>query len=163
MREPLTTRTTSRRGIDERVAVTSPRLATAVSHAVMRLSPRSRLRRAIVRRAVATGWAAFNRGDLEVAFALYHPQVVSVLDPGLASVGFADTHDRAARVAVQREAFSALDLRFESEELVVVGATRLLTIGRMRGSGTSSGAAFDSDWAALLVLAGGQLAAVGVP
>jgi ketosteroid isomerase-like protein len=154
-REPLTTRAATRRGLDERVALMSPRLATTVARAVMRLPPRSRVRRAVMRRAVATAWAAFNRGDLEVTFALYHPQVISVLDPGLASVGFEDTRNRQARIAVQREALGALDLRFESEELVVVGASQVLTIGRMKGSGTSSGAAFDTDWAALLTLAGG--------
>lgn len=38
---------------------------------------RSPLRRAWMRQAIISGWAALNRGDLDVAFALYHPDVES--------------------------------------------------------------------------------------
>ena len=39
------------------------------------LSPRSRLRRALLRRAVVSGWAAFNRGDYELMLVRYAPDV----------------------------------------------------------------------------------------
>jgi ketosteroid isomerase-like protein len=104
-----------------------------------------------------SGWEALNRGDLDVAFALYHPDVVSEFDQGLLSVGFENTRTRDARIDVQREALAGFrELSFEAKELLHVGNARVLTVGRMRGSGLSSGAAFDTEWAALFTISAGR-------
>lgn len=157
VREPLTLRGASRRRLEEHVIVRFPGVAAAVVRAVLRMPGRSRLRRALIRRTVASAWEALNRRDLDSVFALYDPGVVSEYDPGLVSVGFANTRDREARIDVQREGLAGLNLRFESSELIYVGASRLLSLGHMKGSGTSSGAAFDTEWAALLTLAAGRV------
>jgi hypothetical protein len=73
IRQPLAPKARSRRHLEERLAVRFPRLVALVARAVWRLPRGSRLRRAIVSRVVVYGWAAFNRGDFDVSFALYHP------------------------------------------------------------------------------------------
>jgi ketosteroid isomerase-like protein len=47
------------------------------------------------------------------------------------------------------------DFRFEPEELADLGDGRVVVIGRQKGSGLSSGAAFDTDWAVLITLSAG--------
>lgn len=91
-----------------------------------------------------------------MAFALYHRDVESTVDPLLAGIGLGNTRGRDARVAVQKEAMAEFrEFRFESEELVDLGDSRVLMVGRMKGSGRTSGAAFDHDWAALFTFAAG--------
>ena len=46
-------------------------------------------------------------------------------------------------------------VRFEPREIIDLG-DRLLVIGRMRGSGLGSGAAFDNEWANLTTISDGQ-------
>lgn len=105
-----------------------------------------------------SGWEALNRRDLAVAFALYHPDVVSEVDQGLASIGLGDSRGREARIAMQREGMSESgEFRFAGEELIDLGDGRLVTIGRMKGSGLRSGATFDQDWAALFTISRGQV------
>jgi len=158
IREPLRLGpAASRRNLQDRLTLRFPRIATLVTRIILRLPPRSRLRRALMRRTVASTWQALNRGDLAVTFAFYGPDVVSEYDPRLVSVGFANTSGRQARVELQQEALAGLDLRFESAELVYVGRSQLLSLGRMTGSGRSSGAEFDNDWAALVTFAGGRV------
>ena len=47
------------------------------------LSPRSRLRRALLRRQLVSGWAAFNRRDFKLMLVRYAPDVEYEVDPGL--------------------------------------------------------------------------------
>jgi ketosteroid isomerase-like protein len=156
VRQPVAVAARSRRRLEERLGLRFPRVRALLVRAVQRLPPRSGLRRALLRRAVVSGWQALNRGDLEVSFALYHPNVVSEVAPGLVSIGLGDTRGRDARVALQKEGLAGFgEFRFESEELIDLGDGRLLTVGRMKGSGLSSGAAFDQDWAALLTISMG--------
>jgi hypothetical protein len=56
----------TRRTLDERLFVRWPGAYAALSRAVNRLSPRSRLRRALVRRATLSAWASWARDDLDV-------------------------------------------------------------------------------------------------
>lgn len=135
-----------------------PRAIALLGRAVWWLPARSRLRKAWLRRAVVSGWEALNRGDLDVAFALYHPQIASTVDPLLLGVGLGHTRGREARVAVQTEAMAEFrEFRFEAEELIDLGDSRILVVGRMSGSGRTSGAAFDNDWSALFTVAAGRV------
>src|SRR5438128_9131789 len=56
----------TRRTLDERFFVRRPTAYSALSWAVLRLPPRSHLRRALLRRAFLRGWGAWQRGDLDV-------------------------------------------------------------------------------------------------
>jgi ketosteroid isomerase-like protein len=158
VRQPIAVRVHSRRRFEERLGLRFPRAVALGTRLVWRLPPRSRLRQAILRRVVVSGWEAMNRRDLDAAFALYHADVESIIDPRLVGVGFEHTRGREARVGVQQDVLGEFrDFRFESEELVDVGDGRVLVIGRMKGSGVSSGAPFDQDWAAVFTVAAGRV------
>jgi hypothetical protein len=70
---PATAR--KRRKLDEAIFVRFPGLARAIGSAWSRPPPTSRLRRALVKRVVANGCDAANRGDLEAMLVLFDPGV----------------------------------------------------------------------------------------
>jgi hypothetical protein len=65
----------SRRGLDERIALAVPWFSRRLSRLAARQPAGSRLRRALLTRAVQVGVAANNRGDYEAMLANYHPEV----------------------------------------------------------------------------------------
>jgi len=65
----------TRRTLEERVYVWWPGLYAALSRTVLRLPPRSRLRRTLLRRSVLSGWPAWARGDLDLMLVRYAPDV----------------------------------------------------------------------------------------
>ena len=91
-----------RRRLEERIALRFPRLRVFLGKRVWRM-PDTRLRRAIIRRAAKVLWEAFNRGDLESTFALYHPDCVSVWPAEFTAVGMpAGTVGHEERVREQQ-------------------------------------------------------------
>jgi hypothetical protein len=66
-----------RRTLDERLYVRWPGVYAALARTVLRLPLRSRLRRALLRRFVLSGWAAYARYDLDVVFVRYAPDFPS--------------------------------------------------------------------------------------
>ena len=46
--------------------------------------------------------------------------------------------------------------RFEPEELIFIGSDHLLTVGRMKGTGLTSGANVDTDWSSLFTIHDGR-------
>jgi hypothetical protein len=62
---PLSERAGDRRALDDRVFVRFPALYRRMADALMRLSPRSRLRRLMLARAVGQAYAAGNRRDFD--------------------------------------------------------------------------------------------------
>ncbi len=155
VRQPLALTGRLSRGLEERVALRFPRLTAFLARALWRLPKRSRLRRALLRRAVVLGWEAMNRRDFEFGLALYDQDVQSIYDPGLVTLGFVNTRGREERLRMLREAYGALEFRFQPEELIQVGEDRLLVTGRMKGTGVSSGAPFDTNWANLSTISDG--------
>lgn len=63
----------TRRTLDERLFVRWPGAWPALSRAVLALPPRSRLRRAGVRRGALSGWGAWVRGDLNLVLVRFSP------------------------------------------------------------------------------------------
>lgn len=112
----------------------------------------------LLARAVRAGIEAANRRDYEAAFALYHRAVELLVPPGLASIGLEPSvrgRDARVRFEVKWRAEWG-DFAYVPEELIDLG-TQVLVIGRMRGSGPSSGAAFDIEWADLFTVDGGRV------
>ena len=105
-----------------------------------------------------TGFDALNRGDFESSFLLYHPDVVFVTPPRLVALGF----DRLYRGPEARREFQRGwvaewgEMRFEPDEMLDLG-DRVLCLGRVKGSGVSSGAAFESDWECLFTVQAGRV------
>jgi ketosteroid isomerase-like protein len=147
-----------RRRLEERLALRFPRLYDSVSRAIWRLSEKSRLRRALIRRVARTSWDAFNRGDLEAAFLLYHPDCQSTFPSEMATIGLeAGTFDLDERVRFQQRVIDEWDeIRFEPRELIEFG-DRLLSMGRMRFRGLSSGVPVDTEWVALVTMLDGRV------
>ena len=61
------------RTLDERFIVRWPRAYVALARAVQRLPPRSRARRALIRRNALSGWGAWIRGDLDLCVVRFSP------------------------------------------------------------------------------------------
>jgi ketosteroid isomerase-like protein len=154
--QQLSVRDAPRRRAEEHLGVHFPRLLALLTRAVMSLPPRSRLRCQLIRRVVQQGIEAANRRDYESAFALYHPQVEMVVPPDLIAMGFEPAvRGRKARLAFEvRWRTEWGDYSYEPEELRDLG-DRILVAGRIRGSGPTSGAAFDREWANVFTISAG--------
>jgi ketosteroid isomerase-like protein len=63
----------TRRTLDERLMVRWPGAWATLSRTVTRLPPRSRLRRALLRRNALSGWGAWVRGDLDLCLVRFSP------------------------------------------------------------------------------------------
>src|SRR5512132_4142567 len=92
------------RTLDERLMVRFPTTYQRLAVLVNRLSPGSRLRRGLLRRASISGWAAFNRQDFELMLISYAPDVEFHCSPGLRSLGLDGTYrGHEAMLAGMRE------------------------------------------------------------
>jgi ketosteroid isomerase-like protein len=75
LRTPLRVRERSSRTLDQRLAVRFPRLAAPSFRLLGLLPPRSRIRQAVLRRAVRLMVEAYNRRDLDAVTIAYHPDL----------------------------------------------------------------------------------------
>jgi ketosteroid isomerase-like protein len=159
VRQPLTVAPDSRRRPEEGAGLRFPGVLTRLNRLAFRLPPRSRLRQAVVRRATQLGLEAVNRGDFEAAFVLYDPLVELITEPRFVELGFERVYrGREERIRFQQRWVAEWgDFQFAPEELVDLGDDRLFVSGRIVGSGLSSGASFDSDWAVLFTLSAGRV------
>jgi len=159
VRQPFTVASHSRRRLDERLGLRFPGVRTLVQRLLWRLPPRSRLRQASLHRALQLGFEAVNRGDFEATFATYHPDVELVSDSRLVGLGFDGVYSgREERIRFQQRWVAEWgDFRFAPEELLYLGDDRVFVSGHIVGSGLSSGAGFDSDWAVLLTISDGRI------
>jgi hypothetical protein len=128
------------RSLDARLFVRFPGLYRLLGSALMRLPPRSRLRRLILGRNASRGCAAINRRDFEVWYLAYDPGIEyrfahDQLPPGLDGVAYG--HDGIREVWRQMiDSFE--DFRVQPDELFDLGDTLLLTtqyVGHGSGSG----------------------------
>jgi ketosteroid isomerase-like protein len=160
VRNPVAVNVKSRRRpLDAALFLLFPPFTRSLTRAVFRMSPRSRLRQAFLSRYLRVGLEAVNRGDLEAAFAVYHPNAVANFAEGLVSLGFDTAYmTREDRVAAERSWRAGWsEFRYEPEELTDLGDGRLLVFGRMRGRGGASGAVFDNEWSMILTISGGYV------
>jgi ketosteroid isomerase-like protein len=113
----------------------------------------------MLRRAVQLGLEAINRGDLEVGFARWDPDIEAIYPAQFVELGLESViRGREARVDFQRRWRAAWgEFRFVPEELIDLGDGRALVVGRMKGRGLSSDAAVDSDWAYLATVSAGRV------
>jgi ketosteroid isomerase-like protein len=159
VRLPLTVGARSRRRLLERLALRFPRMAACLISAVQRLPSRSRLRQTLLRRFIRQGVEALNRWDFEAVFGFYDRDCELVMPARFAGIGMEAGRGREERIRFQRRWVTEwAEFRFEPEEVIDLGdARRVLLIGRTKGSGRGSGAAFDGEWAALLTVSGGWI------
>jgi ketosteroid isomerase-like protein len=149
----------SKRRLEERLGLRLPWALVAVNRAVLRLPPRSPIRRLMVRREVRLGIEASNRRDYDATFAAFHPDFEMNPPDGLVALGSipSSLRGREERIRVERQWRSDWgEFRYEPDELLDLG-DRILVLGRMIGTGPGSGATFNTEWAQLLTLSQGQV------
>jgi hypothetical protein len=85
------------RNLEERVWVRFPSLYRRLAALAFRLlSPRSRLRRAALRRVLLSGWASFDRRDFELNLLFFTPDAEFDFPSGLQTLGLGEEGLRAA-------------------------------------------------------------------
>ena len=134
----------TRRWLDDRFFVRWPGAFAALSRAASLLPPRSRLRRALVRRSVLSGWAAWTRDDLDLMlvryardFRLEPPREWVAAGMRSAYQGHAGAREWAADM---REAWERIDAT--PQEIVDAG-NRLVVLGHFRMRARGSGIEFN--------------------
>jgi hypothetical protein len=148
----------SHRRLEERIGLRFPRLRRLISRLTLRLPPRSRIRKAVIRHTIKLALEAANRQDYEAAFLLYDDKIEMVAEPRLIGLGFEPPYrGLEERVRFQQRWIAEWgEFRFFPDEVVDLG-DRFLVLGRLAGSGLSSGAGFDSEWALLVTLSRGRV------
>jgi SnoaL-like domain len=140
---PLSERAGDRRALDDRVFVRFPALYRRMADALMRLSPRSRLRRLMLARAVGQAYAAGNRRDFDrlligVDPAEYEYRPASDLMPPDLDPVFHGPDGYLQLWRYWLDAFA--DIRWDPEEILDMGERALVTT-QQRGHGSGSGVA----------------------
>jgi hypothetical protein len=137
---PLSERASQHRTLDERLFVRFRALYRLLADALMRLPPRSRLRRLMLARLVGRAYAAANRQDFELVLTGLDPEFeyrprAGLIAPDQDAVFYG--HDGYRRLwRTWLDAFE--DLRYEPEEVLDLGDMYLVT-AQMRGHGSGSG------------------------
>ena len=159
VRKPLTVRERSRRAPEEYLVVRFPRLFSLLVRLVAQWPPESRIRQAMIWRAIDQALAATNRRDFAAVLPRYDPDAELVPPRELASVGIAGSYrGRDGFLSYWEDWDSAWagHAQWEPEELVDLGG-RLLMLGRMRGTGGASGIAVDREIAVVWTLKNGKV------
>jgi ketosteroid isomerase-like protein len=157
VRQPITVGTHTRRRLEERLGLRFPGLLALVARAITRLSPRSRLRQAFLRRYARMAIEAANRGDHDAGLMLYHPDVESTFPPELEALGAGSgTRGREERLRFQADWNAEWNgWRLELNEVIDCG-DRVLLLGRVGGRGLKSGAVVDTPGAFLFTISEGR-------
>jgi ketosteroid isomerase-like protein len=138
------------RNLEERLIVRFPALYRRLAALVWRLlSPRSKVRRAVLRRAFISGWAAFNRRDFKLMLVRYAPDVEFEFDPGQQALdlggiflGHEGIVDGLGQLA------EGLDMKFEPAYVLDLG-DRVLGLGFYRAQARASGVQLKGEIAQL--------------
>jgi SnoaL-like domain len=113
------------------------------------LSPGSRLRRALLHRALISGWAAFNRRDFKLMLVRYSPDVQFEFDPGHQALdlgGIFQGHEGILDGLGQLA--EGLDMRFEPAYVLDLG-DRGLALGFFHAQAPASGVQLEGEIAQL--------------
>jgi ketosteroid isomerase-like protein len=147
------------RTLDERLCVRFPWLLPRIVSSVMRLRPGSRVRRTFVERMVYRGWAASDRGDLELTLCFYDRDVeVRWPEDGVAA--FPDVKGVYRGHEGFRRIWDALHEPWEVDahpEEVIDAGDRLLTIGQIAARGKGSGIPTNAPMLALYKFRAGRI------
>ena len=83
----------TRRTVDEHLLVRWPWLYVRLARAFERMPPRSRIRRAFLRRGVHSAWGAWSRGDLDLVLTRYSPDAVLDAVPNMIAAGMSRAYE----------------------------------------------------------------------
>ena len=119
-----------------------------------RLGPGSRLRRALLRRALLSGWASFDRRDYEVNSAFFAPDVEFEFPAGMQTLGLSGSFRGHRKDALAKifEVWGTTEL--EPAYFLDLG-DRVLNLGFWRGEARASGIPLETELAQLATLGDG--------
>ena len=139
---PLTESAGRSRSMDERLFVRFPALYRLLSGALMRLPPRSRLRRLMLTHRIGQAYAAANRRDFDSVLVGWDPRSEYRPSPDLiAPDQEAVFYGRDGYLQLWRYWSDAFDdIRWDPEEILDL-ADRFLVTTQQRGHGSGSGVA----------------------
>jgi ketosteroid isomerase-like protein len=148
------------RNLEERLMVRFPSLyGRLVGTLFAHLSPRSRLRRALLCRATVSGWDAATRKDFELLLLRYAPDVEFEFDPEFESLGMGGTfRGHEEWLKLQQSFDEAWERRERVPEFVLDLGDRVLLLGTFRFHGNVSGLELERGWAQLATLRRGGVA-----
>jgi ketosteroid isomerase-like protein len=145
-----------RRNIEERLIVRFPGAYRVLAAAMMRLSPRSRLRRMMLRRNTLSGWAAFSRGDLDLMLVRYAPDYEFEPASELVAVGMLPAYrGHSGLRSVVRDGSVAWEQMVATPSEIVDADEQVVVLGTYRTRGGLSGIEFETPYAATYQVEGG--------
>ena len=160
VRQPLSARERSRPAPEQWLAPRLPRLFALGSRVLFGLSPRSRIRRMLLRRSVCVGQATYNRRDFEALLPLYRPDVEVHSPKEWVALGDFDPvyrgHEGLLRF-YRQWADAWADNWAEPQELIDLG-DRLVLLGEIKARGGESGIEVGRRYAMLWHIRHGKLA-----
>jgi hypothetical protein len=140
--------TARRRTIDDWLVVLAPRLyrgsVGAAWLVVGRMSPRSRVRRALLLRLCVRTYGAFNRRDLPVFLGIFHPDVVYDTSHVAGWPEKRLYHGHPGLTEMANDWFATWEFWLELEDVHDLGGNKCLVMADDRMTGTGSGVALDS-------------------
>jgi ketosteroid isomerase-like protein len=145
------------RNLSERLMVRFPGAWRALASRGFRLSPRSRLKRAMLCREAISGWNAAWRRDYELMLVRYARDVEVEYDPDFEALGLAGPfhgHDGIVRFL---ESWQEAWERWEVEPAAVLdmGGEQFLGLAHVRLPGTRSGVRLETEFAQLATMRDG--------
>jgi ketosteroid isomerase-like protein len=147
------------RTLDERLFMRDPAIYRALSRVVMSLTPGSRVRRALLRRSVASSFAAFARRDFELVLLLFAHDIEYEAPAGAQIVGFSGTiRGRSALAEAYVESVEDLERWEITPEWMLDLRNVLVVLGTSRIRGRESGLELEEEWASVDALRGGLVA-----
>jgi ketosteroid isomerase-like protein len=147
------------RNLEERLMVRFPSVYRRLAALVFRLlSPRSRLRRALLRRALLVGWGSFDRRDFELNLVLFAPDAEFEFPLGMQTLGLDGSfRGHAGRI----EAFGKLVEVWGSSELepayMVDLGDRVLSLGFWHARARASAVQLEQEYSQLVTVRGGLI------
>jgi uncharacterized protein len=147
------------RNLYEHLMVRFPGAWRALASRLLRLSPRSRLKRAMLCREVISGWNAAWRRDYELMLVRYAPDVEVEYDPDFEALGLGGTfhgHDGIVRF------LESWGEPWEGWEVVPaavldMGRDQFLALAHVRLPGTTSGVKLETEFAQLVTVRDGLI------
>jgi ketosteroid isomerase-like protein len=145
------------RNLEERLMVRLPSLSRRLFALVFRLlSPGSRLRRALLRRALLSGWASFDRRDFEVNLLFFAPDTAFEFPSGMQTLGLPDSFGgHGGRIDGLRELAEVwAHSELEPAYMLDLG-DRLLNLGFWRTEARASGVRLETELAQVVTIRDG--------
>jgi ketosteroid isomerase-like protein len=147
------------RNLEDRLIVRFPSLYQRLAALVFaRLSTRSRLRRALLRRAVLSGWASVARRDFELNMVFFAPDVEFEFPAGMQTLGLSGPfRGQAGRIDALGKLFEVWgSWELEPAYFVDLG-DRLLNLGFWRNRARASGVQLEPELAQVVTVRNGVI------